>query len=278
MKKKLLGVTALLLVLLLLCACGKQKEEPSAEEPPSAPFQNVYDDGGNLLIEYLTAEDGSYNGKREFSYEDGQMKKRVYDKNDTLIQETREEYDTQGNLIKEFVYDGIKNTKEETAYTYNSEGKWTRIASTYFFGGMGHKIVTEYNEMQQPVRYSDYSLNGVLRWQMDCEYEGNLRVKTTIVNRSLRERYYWISEYDKEGHCISETYYDNNDKATEVRTYIWENGHQIKSVSSKGNYTVYYYDEKGKSLGHHEYDVDGNLTGIYDADYRPIDTPFATAE
>ena len=63
MKKKLFGMLTLLLALFLLCACAEQKEEPSVEDPPATPFQNVYDDGGNLLVEYLTAEDGSYNGK-----------------------------------------------------------------------------------------------------------------------------------------------------------------------------------------------------------------------
>ena len=262
MKKKLFGITALLLALCLLCACGKQKEEPSAEEPPSTPFQNVYDDGGNLLVEYLTAEDGSYNGKKEYLSEEGLMKKRTYDKNDKLTEETAEEYDTQGNLIKQLKYDGINNIKYETVYTYDAEGKRTQIADTTEFcdSGMGHKCVTKYNEKQQPVRHIYHSLDGTLLYYIEYEYEGERKVKTTVVNRSPREYYYWISAYDEEGHLVSNTYYDANDKVTEVCTYIWENGHHAKTVSSKGDYTLYHYDEKGICLGYSNYDTEGNLT------------------
>ena len=276
MKKKLFGITALLLALCLLCACGKKKEEPVAEDPPSTPFQNVYDDGGNLLVEYLVDGDGTYMGKKEYLYEEGQMKKRTYDETDKLIEEIAEEYDAQGNLIKKLKYDGINSIKNETVYTYDAEGKRTQIADTTEFcgSGMGGKCVTKYNEKQQPVRNSYYDLEGTLLYYMEYAYEGDRRVKTTIANRSPREYYYWISAYDEEGHCISATYYNSDDKVTEVRTYIWEDGHHVKSISSKGDYTLYYYDENGDDLGHETYDSNGTLTGIYDAMYNPIDTPF----
>lgn len=268
MKKKLFGMLTLLLALCLLCACGKQKEEPSAEEPPSTPFQNVYDDGGNLLVEYLVDDDGTYKGKKEYLYEEGQMKKRTYDKNDKLTEEVAEEYDAQGKLIKELVYDGIKNTKAETVYTYNAEGKWAELTYTftdcYLAQFPGHKaidiFVVKYNEKQQPVRHSAYNHEGILLWYMEYEYEGDLKVKTTRVNRRPREYEYWISAYDEEGHCISDTYYNGDDKVTEVCTYIWEDGHHAKTVSSKGDYTLYHYDEKGICLGYSSYDADGQLT------------------
>ncbi len=262
MKKKLLGIIALLLALLLLSACHKPQGEALQEEPPATPFQNVYDDGGNLLVEYLVDDDGTYKGKKEYFYEEGQMKKRTYDANDTLIEETGEEYDDQGNLIKKLIYDGATNTKEETVYTYNAEGKQTQIADTIVFcnNGMGHKCVTKYNEKQQPVRHTYYSLDGTLLYYIGYEYEGDLKIKTTVANRNPREYYYWISAYDEEDHCISDTYYDRNDKVTEVRTYIWENGHHVKSISSKGEYTIYSYDENGICLGYSNYDAEGNLT------------------
>ena len=95
---------------------------------------------------------------------------------------------------------------------------------------------------------------------MEYEYEGDLKVKTTRVNRRPREYEYWISAYDEEGHCISDTYYNGDDKVTEVCTYIWEDGHHAKTVSSKGDYTLYHYDEKGICLGYSSYDADGQLT------------------
>ena len=109
MKKKLFGITALLLALCLLCACGKEQEEPVAEDPPSTPFQNVYDDGGNLLAEYLVDDDGTYKGKKEYLYEEGQMKNRTFDETDKLIEEIAEEYVAQGNLFKQLKYDGFNN-------------------------------------------------------------------------------------------------------------------------------------------------------------------------
>lgn len=279
MKKKLFGMLTLLLALFLLCACAEQKEEPSVEDPPATPFQNVYDDGGNLLVEYLTAEDGSYNGKKEYLSEDGQMKKRIYDKNDKLIEETSEEYDAQDNLIKEFVYDGIKNTKEETVYTYNAEGKLTEMRQTtvYCNQGWGHKSVRKYNEKEQPIRILEYTLEGTLTHYMDWEYEGDRRVKVTLVNKNPSYREYYIIHYDKDGVSTGVTYYDKNDKIKEevvYERYDWENGRVCKEVSSKGHYTQIYYDENGTVLGHETYDSNGTLTGIYDAMYNPIDTPF----
>lgn len=283
MKKKLFGIALLLLALCLLCACGKPQEEAAGETPPATPFQNVYDDGGNLLIEYLTAENGAYNGKREFTYQDGQVKKSIYDKNDKLIEETGEEYDSQGNLIKKQTYDGIVDRKEVFVYTYNAEGKLTEMIQTTVLcdQGWGFKSVRKYNEKEQPIRIISYTLEGTLTHYMDWEYEGDRLVKVTLVNNNPSYREYHIIHYDKDGVRTGVTYYDKNDKIKEevvYQRYEWEKGRVLKEISSKGGYTEYYYDEKGEELGHQKYDADGNLTGIYDADYRPIDTPFATTE
>lgn len=242
MKKKLLGVTALLLVLLLLCACGKQKEEPSVEEPPSAPFQNVYDDGGNLLIEYLTAEDGSYNGKREFSYEDGQMKKRVYDKNDTLIQELAEEYDEQGNLLFSCEVEHVSpKERKEVQYIFDENGNKKRITNKHYFDDIALCIWTMqvYNEEQQLIRWNTYTSKGELAWYMIYEYEGDRRVKTIMVTINPYVREYSLAHYNENGEHIGETYYDCNDKVIREDTFEWANGNQIKSVSRQ-------YDSQGR--------------------------------
>jgi len=242
MKKKLLGVAALLLVLLLLCACGKQKEEPVLEEPPATPFQNVYDDGGNLLIEYLTAEDGSYNGKREFSYEDGQMKKRVYDKNDTLIHETAEEYDTQGNLLFSCEVEHISEKERlETQHTYYEDGNEKTITTKHYFDDIALCIWTMqvYNEKQQLIRWNEYTSKGELAWHSTYEYEGSRRVKTITINENPYKREYSLAQYNEKGEHVGETYYDCNDKVIREDTFEWANGHQIKSVSRQ-------YDSQGR--------------------------------
>lgn len=279
MKKKLFGITALLLTLFLLCACGKQKEEPSLEEPPATPFQNVYDDGGNLLVEYLVDDDGTYKGKKEYLYEEGLMKKRTYDETDTLTQETAEAYDAQGKLIKKVLYDGLEDIKEEIVYTYNAEGKLTELIQTsmHCSEGWGHKTARKYNEKQQVVRISDYTLEGTLLHYLEWEYEGDLRVKCTLVNRNPRYREYYIIHYDKDGISTGVTYYDRNDKVKEeviYERYEWEKGRIVKELSSKGHYTLNYYDENGAALGCEEYDSNGNLTGIYDSNGRELKTPF----
>lgn len=300
MKKKLFGITALLLVLCLLCACGKQKEEPASEDPPTTPFQNVYDDGGNLLVEYLVDDDGTYKGKKEYLYEEGLMKKRTYDETDKLIEEVAEEYDAQGKLIKKQTYDGIVDRKEDYVYTYNAEGKLTEMIQTTVLcdQGWGFKSVRKYNEKEQTIRILEYTLKGTLTHYLDWEYEGDRRVKVTLVNKNPSYREYHIIHYDKDGVSTGVTYYDNNDKVKEevvYERYDWENGRickevsskgyytliyynendqVVKRLSSKGHYTLYYYDEKGNALGHETYDSNGKLTGIYDAKHRPIDTPF----
>lgn len=242
MKKKLLGVTALLLVLLLLCACGKQKEEPSAEEPPSAPFQNVYDDGGNLLIEYLTAEDGSYNGKREFSYEDGQMKKRVYDKNDTLTHETAEEYDAQGNLLLSCEVEHISaKERKEVQCAFYENGNKKNVTTKHYFDDIALCIWTMqvYNEKQQLIRWNEYTSKGELAWHSTYEYEGSRRVKTITINENPYKREYSLAHYNESGEHVGETYYDHNDKVIREDTFEWANGNQIKSVSRQ-------YDSQGR--------------------------------
>ena len=266
MKKKLFGITVLLLALCLLCACGKQKEEPSVEDPPATPFQNVYDDGGNLLVEYLVDDDGTYKGKKEYLYEEGQMKKRVYDKNDKLIEEIAEEYDAQGKLIRKAVYDSAAYTKDEIVYTYDAAGKLTEMAQTSIplDGGRGWKTVRFYNEKEQPVRLCHYILDeaqkkATLLAYSDWEYEGDLKVKVTTINKNPYHRDYYIIHYDEAGLTTGVTYYDNNDKVKEKVTYERENGRVIKAVSSKGNYTVYHYDEKGNELGESAYDAEGKL-------------------
>lgn len=242
MKKKLLGVAALLLVLLLLCACGKQKEEPALEEPPATPFQNVYDDGGNLIIEYLTAEDGSYNGKREFSYEDGQMKKRVYDKNDTLIHETAEEYDAQGNLLFSCEVEHISEKERlETQHTYYEDGNEKTITTKHYFDDIALCIWTMqvYNEKQQLIRWNEYTSKGEPAWHASYEYEGDRRVKTITINENPYKREYSLAQYNEKGEHIGETYYDCNDKVIREDTFEWANGNQIKSVSRQ-------YDSQGR--------------------------------
>lgn len=242
MKKKLLGVAALLLVLLLLCACGKQKEEPSVEDPPATPFQNVYDDGGNLLIEYLTAEDGSYNGKREFSYEDGQMKKRVYDKNDKLIRESAEEYDEQGKLLSSCEVEHISEKERlETQHTYYEDGNEKTITTKHYFDDIALCIWTMqvYNEKQQLIRWNEYTSKGELAWHSTYEYEGSRRVKTITINENPYKREYSLAQYNEKGEHVGETYYDCNDKVIREDTFEWANGHQIKSVSRQ-------YDSQGR--------------------------------
>lgn len=242
MKKKLLGVAALLLVLLLLCACGKQKEEPALEEPPATPFQNVYDDGGNLLIEYLTAEDGSYNGKREFSYEDGQMKKRVYDKNDTLTHETAEEYDAQGNLLFSCEVEHISEKERlETQHTYYEDGNEKTITTKHYFDDIALCIWTMqvYNEKQQLIRWNEYTSKGEPAWHASYEYEGDRRVKTITINENPYKREYSLAHYNENGEHVGETYYDCNDKVIREDTFEWANGNQIKSVSRQ-------YDSQGR--------------------------------
>ena len=201
------------------------------------------------------------------------MKKRTYDATDILIEEIAEEYDAQGNLLKKLVYDGIKNYKVETAYTYNAEGKWIEVANTYEFcdSGMGDKSVIKYNEKQQPIRRNFYTLEGTLLWYMEHEYEGDLEVKTTMVIRDPRKYEYWIYAYDEEGRRLSKTYYNSNDEVTEVHTWVWENGFHVKTLSSKGSYTVFHRNEDGTYLGYSDYDEEGNLVGSWDDEGHPRD-------
>ena len=244
MKKKLFGIAALLLALCLLCACGKQKEEPASEDPPTAPFQNVYDDGGNLLIEYLTAEDGTYNGKREFSYEDGQMKKRVYDKNDTLTHETAEEYDEQGNLLLRCEVEHVSlKERKEVQYTFDENGNKKNITTKHYFDDIALCIWTMqvYNEKQQLIRWNEYTSKGELAWHATYEYEGSRRVKTITINENPYKREYSLAHYNENGEHIGEIYYDSNDKVIREDTFEWANGHQIKSVSRE-------YDSQGRVL------------------------------
>ena len=242
MKKKLFGIAAMLLALCLLCACGKQKEEPASEDPPTAPFQNVYDDGGNLLIEYLTAEDGSYNGKREFSYEDGQMKKRVYDKNDTLIQELAEEYDEQGNLLLRCEVEHVSlKERKEVQYAFDENGNKKNITTKHYFDDIALCIWTMqvYNEKQQLIRWNEYTSKGELAWHSTYEYEGSRRVKTITINENPYKREYSLAHYNENGEHVGETYYDSNDKVIREDTFEWANGNQIKSVSRQ-------YDSQGR--------------------------------
>lgn len=242
MKKKLLGATALLLCLLLLGACSKPQEEASGEEPQSSSYQNVYDDGGNLLVEYFVAEDGSYNGKREFFYEESQMKKRVYDKNDILIHETAEEYDAQGNLLLSCEVEYISEKERiQTQYTYYEDGNEKDITTKHYFDDIALCIWTMqvYNEKQQLIRWNEYTSEGELAWYEAYEYEGDRRVKTIMVNKNPYNREYSLAYYNENGEHIRETYYDCNDKVTREDAFEWANGNQIRSVSRK-------YDSQGR--------------------------------
>lgn len=242
MKKRLLGISVLLLSLLLLCACTRTPEETPQKDPQATPYQNVYDDGGNLLIEYFTAEDGSYDGKREFTYEEGQMKKRVYDKNDILIQETAEEYGEQGNLLFKCEVEHISEKERiQTQYTYYENGNEKDITTKHYFDDIALCIWTMqvYNEKQQLIGWNEYTSKGELACYNVYEYEGSRRVKTITINENPYKREYSLAHYNERDEHIRETYYDCNDKVIREDTFEWANGHQIKSVSRK-------YDSQGR--------------------------------
>lgn len=254
MKKKLFGMLTLLLALFLLCACAEQKEEPSVEDPPATPFQNVYDDGGNLLVEYLVDDDGTYKGKKEYLYEEGQMKKRTYDETDKLIEEVAEEYDAQGNLIKSIEYDKAIDFRCETVYTYD-DGKMTgNVSNVYVCGELS--TCWEFNA-EGLVRGRAYT-DGRVSWFVIFEYENGRKKRSTDSDGNMDIYHYdengkqtGYTTYDRDGHVIEETVYNYKDSGLTLRT------------ANDGSYAFYYFDENGREIGSAHYDAEGNLLKEY---------------
>lgn len=169
------------------------------------------------------------------------------------------EYDLSGNLLREkwmsYAANGSDeptyiDNYQETCYVYDENDNLTsQIVRDYMVGSSGSvKITTSTDNNLQMGEYSERTTNytydntgnlieeqiyydGVLNSKHTHQYEENQLRETTnyFTNDQLPSKIYYT--YDDNGNCISEEYFDSNDK-----------------MSMKSEYTYVYREVSGRHM------------------------------
>ena len=161
--------------------------------------------------------------EREYFYKDGLViSNTLYTKNDIKQNESRYEYDVQGNKIKWSLYDGSGVLLAYTTYEY-SNGRNTKI-EIYSPSDLLEKYSEiEYGTHSLRIRESFYKPDKKLEKYILYEYEdGALKSEkhlTESENLIRRVNY----DHDRMGNTIEIRYFDSRDNLKEVirREYIY---------------------------------------------------------
>lgn len=216
---------------------GQENTVDTTENDPGDPMDDdkQYDADGNLILEKILDVDGSYIGKREYTYENGlRMTETEYDSQDTLIVKYTYEYDA-GVLVSrlaELFSDGIVDATEKAEYDAGRN-----IVKESFFDAAG--------TLWQIAEYS-FDADGNPTGDKLYGYENGI-VKNCISS-------------NEDGHILSEEQYDENGEVFWSIRYEYLDGLRVKGVMLDGSSIEYLYDKEGNETGLIHYDPDGNVT------------------
>lgn len=144
------------------------------------------------------------------------------------------EYDATGNMVKETWFNQDGTVYYWNTYEYNSYGEKSCVRHFDDYNGMMYYIEYEYNEQGQCNREIRYDRYGTEQSYFDNEYdELNYKVKSNLYNLYSGNKTHWIEyEYDQQGNCISETWYQLDGSIEERIERQYADGTELKGMSS----------------------------------------------
>ena len=193
-----------------------------------------YDASGNLILETAYDDEGEEIHRCEMKYDDlGRiMEKVTYVQDDLSGKETwsydekmmhmvsdyisgeesiRHYYDSEGNPLKEIIYD--QDEPEEYSYEYDERGNRTK---TWSRSGLGDYLMNEskYDAEGKEISFYCYDRDGAVNLWRQFEYDGSgKRIKETTYNPDESIEDITEHEYDGSGDEIRETtHYPINEK------------------------------------------------------------------
>lgn len=216
---------------------------PDGELVNDVRYEYEYDDNGCVLksketINGVTSVESEYivvDGESVCRWSTGYMEDGA---------KFTDEYDTDGNIIKQVYYnaDGTVDTQMEYEYVLLSEGFWHETKCTETLSD-GSVTVIEYNEWGDIASSLSYDAEGALisadTWEYTYDDDGKKTSEKSFTD----------------GVLTSESTYKNVELEDVLLTYA----DAVTEYAEDGSRTVTTYDENGTVIGETQYDADGEL-------------------
>ena len=228
--KKLFVFCLTLLAALSLWACGKASTTVETEGGTK-----TYDKNGNLVEEKMIDVDGTYLGRREYTYEDGLLA-------------TETEFDSAGGKILTSVY------------TYTAEGVLSHCTENFYSGdSISGRNVMEYNPAGLVIRSSYYDGTNTLISVNMYTYDGSDQKTGTHYYAYENGVLKTSMVFDKDQNMIGEYSYDESGQISWSVVYEFIGKLPHKGTNSDGSYMIYHYDENDVCTGYTCYEADGTF-------------------
>lgn len=188
-----------------------------------------------------------------------------------------EEFDSNGNVLKDMQYDEDGNVIYCSMVGYDDEGNQTKLfvyrngilitKNDYIFDEKGHKIY-----MQEEYYHDDGSCYS--RYEAEEDKDDPNKIILSHYDEDGNVNFWREIIRDSDGAVTIVYTYDENDELTSEEWY-YPNGGTVEKRTEYDDYssaiTVYEYDEKGREVSYTEYAMDDENTVLFWATYEYTD-------
>lgn len=170
-------------------------------------------------------------------------------------------YDSNSNLVEEFVWADEETQKQHTVYTYTSNNQIS--TQTELTQNGKHMITTMYQ----------YNSDTTLLQKTISEYEDGLMTKATTYNADDEITGYSVSKYNDNGRLIRIDRFDEANDLVEYFMYEYDDSGRTSRYASYTaadelkQYSTFSYGENGKLAEEKYYSGDDTLEHYYKFDY-----------
>lgn len=320
-RKTVFSVGAALLICLLLAACGSLAPASSGASAATSPSQGDTETDAMAVylqsqwIQYDGA--GEVAQRMEYTYvpeSDRLLMVTLYDAQGSVVYEERHTYDEEGRYVR------LERTGEEPMleeWTYDSRGNITNIVSTYACAPeMGQWTDYTYDAQGRTLSIHTHNEDGsVFRlYTMTYDAAENCLKRHIVTSNGPEEEILETNEYDSAGRLVRQseqnmgdptqsftydyTYndegqllriqYDNGNEAQGLlQSFVYDSQSNLLEESNQygggeGERNVYTYDQQGRQLTAHHYDLNGVLQRwnehVYDARGNVVKTVYAMGD
>ncbi len=206
--------------------------------------------------------------KQQYDANGNQIKQIRYDDDGSVEKYLERAYDESGNLLKEiYWFEGCTLWHYEYAYTYDESGNQVKQIKRFYDDGSASCTESVYDESGNLLRYFGRNDDGsVSGWHDEYVYDesGNLLEEIQYDNDGAA---YVHNEYvyDESGNLLKETYYGDDGSVAFYNEYAYdESGNLLKKIyydsdGSVDSYFEYIYDESGNQLKETCYNDDESI-------------------